>query len=179
MPGEIEQRDEFNRLLVYDNANTVKVPLPPSILLKRLHPEASLPFRATPDSAGWDLSACLISETGRPIKRLLSARTTISIPTGWALTPPRGFMTLILSRSGMAAATPSLFVANSPGLIDPDYTGPINILLYNGGFNAAYVEHGQRIAQIIFIQHYSFPFTEVEALPSSERGERGFGSSGS
>lgn len=173
MTGHIELRDEFGRLMVPGEPL-----LRPSIQLKRLHPEAALPFRATSDSAGWDLSACLISETGRPITRLISSRTTVSIPTGWALTPPKGFLTLILSRSGMAAATPTLFVANSPGLIDPDYTGEIAILLFNGGFNAEYIKHGQRIAQILILPYHSFPFTEVEALPLSERGDRGFGSSG-
>lgn len=173
MPGEIELRDEFGRLMVPGE------PLRrPSIQLKRLHPEASLPFRATSESAGWDFAACLISESHRPIKRLISARTTVSIPTGWAICPPLGFMSLVLSRSGMAGESPPLFVANSPGLIDPDYTGEIKILLYNGGFNAAYVEHGQRIAQIIFVECHRFPFIEVTSLPESERGESGFGSSG-
>lgn len=173
MAGTVEIRDEYNRLLVPGE------PLHrPSILLKRLHSEAALPFRATPESAGWDLSACLISETGRPSTRLVSSRTTVSIPTGWALTPPKGFLTLVLSRSGMAAATPTIFVANSPGLIDPDYTGEISILLFNGGHNAEYIKHGQRIAQILIIPHHSFPFTETSSLPLSERGDRGFGSSG-
>ena len=100
------------------------------------------------------------------------------IPTGWSIRPPDGFVTLILSRSGLAAANPCLFVANSPGLIDPDFTGEIQILLFNGGFNAAYIEHGQRIAQLIFIRQERFPFSEVETLPQTDRGEKGFGSSG-
>lgn len=175
MSGSIEIRDEFGRLMVSDPLAKPQA----SIQLKRLHSEASLPFRATSESVGWDLSACLISETGRPSTRLVSAKTTIPIPTGWALTPPKGFAALVLSRSGMAAGTPPLFVANSPGLIDPDYTGEIFILLYNGGFNAEYIKHGQRIAQLILFPHYSFPFIEVESLPASERGDRGFGSSGS
>jgi deoxyuridine 5'-triphosphate nucleotidohydrolase len=150
----------------------------PSIQLKRLHPEAILPFRGSFEAAGLDISACLISETGRPSKRLVSSQQTISIPTGWSLRPPDGFCTLVLSRSGLAASNPPLFVANSPGLIDPDYTGEIKILLFNGGFNAAYIEHGQRIAQLIFIRRHEFPFIEVESLPETVRGPKGFGSTG-
>ena len=173
MTNSIEIRDEFSRLMVPGSH------LPESsIQLKRLHPEATLPFRATPESIGWDLSACLISETGRPSKRLISARTVVKIPTGWAITPPKGFHTLVLSRSGLASENPPLFISNSPGLIDPDYTGEIFILIYNGGFNAAYIEHGQRIAQILILRNHSFPITEVETLPPSERGDRGFGSTG-
>jgi dUTP pyrophosphatase len=174
MPGEIEERrDQYGRLLVSEPVDLTK-----HIRLKRLHPAAEYPLLSSPGAAGFDIAACLMSETGRPSKRLVSSQQTVSIPTGWAIRPPDGFCTLVLSRSGMAASNPPLFVANSPGLIDPNYTGEIQILLFNGGFNAAYVEHGQRIAQLIFIRREEFPFTEVEDLPPTSRGTHGFGSTG-
>jgi dUTP pyrophosphatase len=169
MPGSVEApKGAHEDLIVLNN----------KVRLKRLHKDAEYPVLSSVEAAGFDISACLMSETGRPSKKLVSARTTVSIPTGWAIRPPDGYCTLVLSRSGMAAGTPSLFVANSPGLIDPDYTGEISILIYNGGFSAAYIEHGHRIAQLVFIRRNEFSFIEVTELPSTDRGSSGFGSTG-
>lgn len=144
--------------------------------LVKLHPEVPFPRRGTPLSAGLDLHANLLSESGRPTKRLLPSRVTTSVPTGIALRAPPGTCLLVLSRSGLASR--SVFVANAPGLIDPDYTGEILVLLYNGGFEAQWVSHGERIAQIVVAPLLRAELREVTSFPSTDRGDKGFGSTG-
>lgn len=142
----------------------------------RLHPAAKPPIRALPESAAFDVHALLLSETERPIKRMVSTRTTVLIPTGIAVRAPVGHIILVCSRSGYA--TKSVFVANSPGVIDPDYTGEVKVLLYNGGFEPYYVEHEHRIAQLLILPLPSVGAREVKKFPSTVRGTRGFGSTG-
>jgi dUTP pyrophosphatase len=69
-------------------------------------------------------------------------------------------------------------VANAPGVIDPDYRGEIKVLLYNGGYRAEYVNHGERVAQLLVIPFNLIPLLEVEALSFTGRDTKGFGSSG-
>lgn len=147
----------------------------PALHFKRLHPEAALPFLAYDESAAYDLSACLISDTGRPNNLVISPRATRAVPTGLVLLPPAGHLVLICSRSGMASK--SIFVANGPGVVDPTYTGEIKILLYNGGFESFYVRHGDRIAQALVVPFATVPIKEIDILPATKRGEKGFGSS--
>lgn len=149
-----------------------------SLLWKRLHPEASAPFRAYgSESVGWDLAACLISDTGRENTRVVPPHATVAIPTGLALRPPPDHAILVCSRSGLAKH--SVFVANAPGVIDPGYTGEIQVLLFNGSMEPYYVKHGHRIAQALVAPIAVTTFLqEVEVLPETSRGGRGFGSSG-
>lgn len=147
-----------------------------SIEIHKLDERASLPLRSTAESAGYDIHAFLLTETGRASKRLIPPRNVVSIPTGIALRPPHGCAALVCSRSGLALK--GVFVANAPGVIDPDYTGEIRILLFNGGFESYYVEHEQRIAQILVLPLRLFPLLEVASLPDTPRGDRGFGSTG-
>lgn len=142
----------------------------------KLHPEAQVPFRAYNESAGYDLSACLLTETGRPNNLIIPPRMTRAISTGLALRPPPGHLILICSRSGMAQK--SIFVSNSPGVVDPDYTGEIKVLLFNGGLESFYVKHEDRIAQALVIPFAKLPLVERVGLSATERGDRGFGSSG-
>ena len=134
------------------------------------------PWRAHPDDAALDISACLLTESGRELTTVISPRTTKNIPTGIALRPPPGFVILVCSRSGLAGN--SLFVANSPGVVDPGYTGEIRVLLYNGGLEPYYLKHGDRIGQILLTHFHTFPLRTVESFPITERGEQGFGSTG-
>lgn len=126
------------------------------LYIKKLHPEAIIPTKLTSRSAGLDLYAHLLTEQGRPNTAIVPPRTTRPIPTGIGAlvpsaniheTPQLSYYAQVVSRPGMAGK--SLFVANSPGLIDPDYTGEIVVLLYNGSNEAHYVKHGDRIAQLI------------------------------
>lgn len=154
------------------------------IYFKKLHPEAVIPTRLTSRSAGLDLYAHVLNEQGRPGSAIVPPRTTRPIATGVSIlipsvntTPPINFYAQVCSRSGMA--TKSLFVTNAPGIIDPDYTGEIIVLLYNGGNEVHYVKHGDRVAQVIVTSTpvYDVRWLEDE-LPKTERGARGFGSSG-
>lgn len=165
--------------------------------LKLLHPEAQLPTQAYPGSVGWDLSAFCLDTLGRANTITLAPGQTKKIPTGvqfggfttGAFAPeeeggygPRGhsapvpFFAMICSRSGMAQR--SLFVANAPGIIDPDYRGEILVLLYNGLPGPQYIRHGDRIAQLVCAQAYNFTLATIEQVSSTVRGEKGFGSSG-
>lgn len=148
------------------------------LITKRLYPTARLPSRGTPHSIGLDVYAHAISESGRPNTILVPPRTTKRISTGLAFVPPPGWAIFVCSRSGLA--TSSLFVTNSPGVIDPDYRGELEILFYNGGHESYYIKHEDRIAQIVLL-----PIAETLVVAETEepfaptmRGEAGFGSTG-
>lgn len=159
-----------------DLRKAIRPPL--AIEFKKLYPDAELPIRVTESSAGLDVSAYLISETGRRTYALIPPRTSRVVSTGLVLIAPPGFLMLVCSRSGLASERNPVFVANAPGVIDPDYTGELKIILYNGGHESVNITHGQRIAQILLIQHHTFPFREITTLPQTARGDKGFGSSG-
>lgn len=142
----------------------------------RLHKEAPLPVRAYNESAAWDLSAFTMEDEGRPRTRTLAPRHSMLIRTGLALRAPPGNVLLVCSRSGLA--TRSIFVANAPGVIDPDYTGEIQIILFNGGLEPYYVKHGDRIAQVLVVPLTVCNLLEVSAFEPTNRGEKGFGSTG-
>lgn len=142
----------------------------------KLHPGAILPRRWSEESVGYDLHAFSLSETGRPLKRLIPPRSTENISTGLLIEPPPGHFTMVCSRSGLAKL--SIVVANAPGIIDPDYRGEVKILLYNGGFQSYYVQHEDRIAQLVVVPATPLSIVEVTELSQTQRGDRGFGSTG-
>lgn len=139
------------------------------IPVKRLVPNAVVPWLGTPGAAAVDLCAI---ESG-----FIPARETCILPVGLAMEIPEGYVGLICSRSGLAAKN-AVFVLNAPGVIDSDYRGEIKIILINSGTNTFYYKAGDRIAQMMFIRHESPAFTEVYSLSDTERGEGGFGSTG-
>lgn len=142
----------------------------------KLKPDALLPRRGMEQSVGLDLHAYLISESGRPNTLLLPPHTTRKIPTGLAMRPPPGHAILVCSRSGLAGS--GVFVTNGPGVVDPDYRGEIQVLLHNGGHQAYYVKHEERVAQILVVPVPIVPFEEITELDVTERGDKGFGSTG-
>lgn len=142
----------------------------------RLHPEAQLPLRIYGESAAWDLHALCRTTSGHSFTTTIAPRSTRLIDTGLAMMAPKGSIILVCSRSGLAVR--SIFVTNAPGVIDPDYTGEIKVLLYNGGFEPHYVKHGDRVAQALLVPLTICDVVEVEKLPETVRGEKGFGSSG-
>lgn len=144
----------------------------------RLEPEAIMPIRAYDESAGWDLSAfCLSKEERRPLTIVVAPQTTRVIRTGLALRPPPGHCILVCSRSGLA--TSSLFVANAPGVVDPNYTGEIKVLMYNGGQAPYFLKHADRIAQALFVPFAAAgDLIEVKHFPETKRGAKGLGSTG-
>jgi len=149
---------------------------PQVIKFRKLHKEAQIPRAQTPGSIGIDIHAFLLTDTGRPNNLVLPPRFTRIIPTGLAIEPPLGKFLMVCSRSGLA--TRSIFVTNGPGIIDPDYRGELQVLLYNGGHESQYVKHGDRVAQLICLSASPVEGIEVATLSETERGRLGFGSTG-
>lgn len=148
----------------------------PQLKFKKLYPEAQIPRRWTPDAVGLDVHAYLVSETGRLLKATIPPSSTRNIGTGLLIEPPRGYYVSVVPRSGLGVH--SITVTNSPGTIDPDYRGELKVLVYNGGIENVYIEHGMRIAQLILMPVFRYEIVEAAELSPTERGDRGFGSTG-
>ncbi len=141
------------------------------IQIKRLRLDdraAALPAYMTDGAAGMDLCADLKANlTLAPMARTL-------IPTGIAIALPMGFEAQIRPRSGLALKQ-GLTLVNSPGTIDADYRGEIQIIAINLGAEPIVIEPGQRIAQMVVQRVVRAEWQEVPELPSSQRQEGGFG----
>ena len=135
----------------------------------RLREEARLPERAYAGDAGLDLSTCERVELA-PGERGVA-------PTGLAVAIPDGFAGFVQPRSGLAARH-GVTVVNSPGLIDSGYRGEIRVVLLNTDRERTFVaEAGDRVAQLVVLPVPGLEPVELDELPTSERGVRGFGSS--
>ena len=134
-----------------------------------LREDAVLPQRAYAGDAGLDLAACERHELGP------GERATVG--TGLAVAIPEGHAGFVQPRSGLAARH-GLTLVNSPGLVDSGYRGEIRVVLLNTDAREPFtVEPGMRIAQLVVLPVPELDPVEVEDLPESERGVRGFGSS--
>lgn len=143
------------------------------IAVRRLeHGEGlALPAYATPGAAGMDLLAAVAETvTIAPGGRAL-------IPTGLAIALPPGHELQIRPRSGLALRS-GIVVANSPGTIDEDYRGEVQVILLNAGEAPFMVERGMRIAQAVLAPVIRAAWREVESLDETARNEGGFGSTG-
>ena len=130
---------------------------------------AVVPTRAYSGDAGLDLSACERIELA-PGERAL-------VPTGLAVAIPDGFAGFVQPRSGLAAKH-GISIVNTPGLVDSGYRGELQVALLNTDLRETFiVEPGMRIAQLVVLPVPGLDLVEVDELPASERGERGFGSS--
>ena len=141
------------------------------ILIKRLSKEISLPKYETAGSSGMDLAANIAGNIN------IDPGKTAIIPTGLALSVPKGFEVQIRPRSGLAAKK-KISVLNTPGTIDSDYRGEIKVILINQGQETFKVEKGLRIAQMVVCPVVQAQIKEVEDLSETERGKGGFGSTG-
>lgn len=131
-----------------------------------------LPQYATPGSAGLDLRACL----GEPL--LLAPGGAALIPTGLALhIGDPGLAAMILPRSGLGHKH-GIVLGNLVGLIDSDYQGPLMVSCWNRGSQAYTVQPMERIAQLVIVPVVQAQFRRVAEFESSQRGEGGFGSTG-
>ena len=141
------------------------------IQIKRVRPGAAplaLPDYMTEGSAGMDLCADIDNEVRlAPLERAL-------IPTGIAVALPLGFEAQIRPRSGLALKQ-GLTMVNSPGTIDADYRGEIQLIAINLGQEPVVIERGQRIAQMVVQRVVRARWHEVSELPASVRQEGGFG----
>jgi dUTP pyrophosphatase len=122
----------------------------------------------TDGSAGLDLCADIATELRlAPMERAL-------IPTGIAIALPQGFEAQVRPRSGLALKE-GLTMANSPGTIDADYRGEIQLIAINLGKVPVVIQRGQRVAQMVIQRVIRAEWLEVEELPPSERQDGGFG----
>jgi dUTP pyrophosphatase len=135
----------------------------------RLRPEAVIPERAYSGDAGLDLAAC--------DRTCLAPGERATIGTGLAVAIPEGYAGFVQPRSGLAARH-GITLVNSPGLIDSGYRGEIRVVVLNTDRDSSFtIEPEMRIAQLVIMRLPEVELIEVEELPESERGVRGFGSS--
>lgn len=130
-----------------------------------------LPGYATAGSAGMDVRANTAGGiTLGPLERAM-------VPTGLYMALPPGCECQVRPRSGLAAKH-GISVLNSPGTIDADYRGEIRVILVNLSNDPYTIEPGERIAQLVIARHECVQWEETEVLDETERGEGGFGSTG-
>ena len=144
-----------------------------TVAIQRLPHNADLPVpqAASELAAGLDLQACLSS----PVTLDPGGRAII--PTGFAIALPAGFEAQVRPRSGLAAKS-GVTVLNAPGTIDADYRGEVGVILINHGDQPFVVDHGMRIAQMVIAPVPSVILELTNALPTTQRGAGGFGSTG-
>ncbi|HEY3105701.1 MAG TPA: dUTP diphosphatase [Gaiellaceae bacterium] len=135
----------------------------------RVREGARVPDRAYTGDAGLDLATC------DPITLAPGQRAVV--PTGIAVAIPEGYAGFVQPRSGLAARH-GIAVVNSPGLIDSGYRGEIQVVILNTDREQTFTATaGERIAQLVVLPVPQLSVREVDALPDTERGVRGFGSS--
>jgi dUTP pyrophosphatase len=142
------------------------------LMVRCLHPDATLPKRAHPDDAGADVTS-VEEVTLNPGERSL-------VSTGLAIAVPTGYVTLLHPRSGLALKH-GLSIVNAPGTIDSGYRGEVKALLINLGQEPVQIKVGDRIAQLVVQKVELCPVVAVENiedLGDSLRGSGGYGSTG-
>ena len=133
--------------------------------------KGNLPHYATPLSGGMDLRAHIEDPiTLKTLERKI-------IPTGLSIALPEGYEAQVRPRSGLAAKH-GITVLNTPGTIDSDYRGDIGVILVNFSQEEYTIVPQDRIAQLVIAKYSQVKWQIVEALPDSERGSGGFGSTG-
>ncbi|MBO5024687.1 MAG: dUTP diphosphatase [Bacteroidaceae bacterium] len=138
-------------------------------IINKSHHE--LPAYSTELSAGMDLRANI----DEPIVLAPMQRTLV--PTGLYLSLPAGYEAQVRPRSGLAIKK-GITVLNSPGTIDADYRGEVCVILVNLSAEPFTINDGERIAQMVVAKHETVEWSVVETLDETERGEGGFGHSG-
>ena len=144
-----------------------------TVQLQRL-PEGEglpLPTYMTQDAAGADVCAAVYDEL------TLMPGVRAMVPAGFSIALPPGFEAQLRPRSGLAIRS-GITLLNSPGTIDADYRGPVNVILYNAGTEPFVVRRGDRIAQMVVAPVTRAQFAVVETLAETVRAAGGFGSTG-
>ena len=142
-----------------------------NINVKKLNDLAKLPTRGSEYAAGYDLYAA----TSYNIE--IQPHTTVKIGTGLSFELPEGTFAGIFARSGIATKR-GLRPANCTGIIDADYRGEIIVALHNDTDEIQSIEPRERIAQMILLPFIKMNFEEVDELSDTNRGDGGFGSTG-
>ena len=130
-----------------------------------------LPSYATSGAAGADLRAAI----DEPL--VLAPGERRGVPTGIAIALPAGFECQVRPRSGLALRH-GIALVNSPGTVDEDYRGEIQVIMINLGSEPVTINRGDRIAQMVVARYERVEWNEVERLDESSRGAGGFGSTG-
>lgn len=132
-----------------------------------LSPDLEYPSYGSEDAAGLDLRS--------DVTTMIKPGHWESIPTGIKVAIPKGHAGFIWPRSGFAN---KFAIDTLAGLIDCDYRGEIRVILINHGAQAVFIERGERIAQMVIQQYVKAQVVPCDALPNTERGSNGFGSTG-
>jgi dUTP pyrophosphatase len=142
-----------------------------TVKIKKLS-SIALPTYATAASAGVDLCAALEEPMA------VNPGENVRIPTGLAIELPSQYVVaLVFARSGLASRH-GMGLTNGVGVIDSDYRGEIQVLMYNSGPQSVLIKPGDRIAQMVFMPVFRALFEEVAELQATDRGTGGFGSTG-
>ena len=153
------------------NCNCEKENYNKTIFVKKLNVNAKIPTRGSAAAAGYDLYA----DTEENL--IILPHETVIIGTGLAFELPERTFGAIYARSGLASKK-GLRPANCVGIVDSDYRGEVKVALHNDSEEAQEISAGERIAQLILQSYLPMEFTEVEELSEAERGDNGFGSTG-
>ena len=141
------------------------------VLIKKLSPAVKLPEYKTNGASGMDLVAFIKN----PL--IVKPQTSSLVPTGLSVAFSENYEIQVRPRSGLAAKN-NISILNTPGTIDSDYRGEIKVIIYNHSNIDFIINNGDRIAQIIFSPVIKMELEETNDLPSTIRGEGGFGSTG-
>ncbi|ADO73942.1 dUTP diphosphatase [Stigmatella aurantiaca] len=151
------------------------MPSPLSLQVRRVRPEhpapLPLPRYETELAAGMDLRADI--DGGR----VLEPFERLAVPTGFAIALPPGYEGQVRPRSGLALKH-GITLLNSPGTIDADYRGEVQVILVNLSRDPFTLSRGDRIAQLVVVPVSTVEIQEVSVLEATVRGEGGFGSTG-
>lgn len=142
------------------------------VKFKKIHPKAVIPEYKSSAAAGFDFHAVVESgviEIPRGTWKLIDTGLSVEIPVGYEIQ--------VRPRSGLALRH-GIQILNTPGTVDADYRGPLKIMLMNHGEKTFQVRQGDRIAQGVVASVPPTSILEVEKLSDTERGEKGFGSTG-
>ena len=142
-----------------------------TLKISRIHPDVIVPEYESEGAAGMDLRAFLDEDVS------ISPLGRAKIPTGLRIEIPAGYEGQVRPRSGLAYKF-GVTVLNSPGTIDSDYRGDLDVILVNLGAETYTVKNGDRIAQLVIAPVIRAAVTQVSELSSTERGVGGFGSTG-
>ena len=144
--------------------------------IKRLSETATLPKKAHPTDACFDIYADVLSFRSNG-EIAIGPHESVKIPTGFATNIPHGYWGAVFARSGLATKE-GLRPANCVAVIDEPYTGEWLIPLHNDTNETKIIHHGDRIAQFTLLPYFDTIFTEVDELDPTERGDGGFGHTG-
>ena len=142
-----------------------------NVKIKKLNESAKIPTYGTDYAAGADLYAL-----AEDVVTIMPGETKL-IKTGISMEVPTGYAGLIYARSGLASKK-GLAPANKVGVVDSDYRGEIMVALHNHSNEERQIENGERIAQFVITPYLKACFEEVDNLDDTQRGENGFGSTG-